>query len=85
MPTGSEIAALLVVLAVVVVVGTALRLLMPFLLNAVVGLATLLVAEVYLGLEAAVTLLTLAVVAVGGFPGAVVVLLLSALGVAFVS
>ena len=85
MPTGSEIAVLLVVLTLVVVVGTALRLLMPFLVNAIVGLATLLVAEVYLGLEAAVTLLTLAVVAVGGFPGAVVVLLLSAFGVAFVT
>ncbi|MHC3436741.1 pro-sigmaK processing inhibitor BofA family protein [Natrialbaceae archaeon A-gly3] len=85
MPTGSEIVALLALLSLVIVAVTAIRLVMPFLVNAVIGLATLLVAEVYLGLEVAVTLVTLAIVAVGGLPGAVVVLLLSASGVAFVT
>ena len=75
------LAALLVLVAGVAAVINAVR---PFVANAVVGLLVFVLAEVLFGLEVALTALTLVIVALGGAPGAVLVLLLSAFGVAFV-
>ncbi|EMA54919.1 MULTISPECIES: pro-sigmaK processing inhibitor BofA family protein [Halococcus] len=83
MVTGIEIAALAV--AVVFLLGAAriVQAVRPLLINAVVGLLVFLVAE-WLGVGVEINWLTLAIVAIGGLPGAVLVVLLSVLGVAFV-
>ncbi|EMA43869.1 pro-sigmaK processing inhibitor BofA family protein [Halococcus saccharolyticus] len=83
MVTGIEIAAL--ALAVVFLLGAAriVQAARPLLINAVVGLLVFLVAE-WLGVGVQIDWLTLVIVAIGGLPGAVLVVLLSVLGVAFV-
>ena len=85
MATGIEIAVLMVVLVLVLVAATIVRALAPFIVNAVVGLLVLLGVEVVFGFSVAVTPVAVLVVAIGGVPGAIVVLLLSYLGVAFVA
>jgi|AntRauMinimDraft_4_1070384.scaffolds.fasta_scaffold00258_21 hypothetical protein len=60
-----------------------IRAVKPFVVNAVVGLLVILVAQA-LGAEVAVTPLALLVVAIAGFPGALLVILLAYAGVAFV-
>ncbi|CCQ33849.1 hypothetical protein HLRTI_003423 [Halorhabdus tiamatea SARL4B] len=84
MVTGIEVAALLIVLGVVLGAYWIVKVVKPFVWNAVIGLLVFLVAEIVLGLEVAVTPLALLVVALGGLPGAVLVILLSVLDVAFV-
>lgn len=84
MVTGIEVAALLVVLALVLGAYTIVKVVKPFIWNAVIGLVVFLVAEMALGLEVAISPLVLLVVAIGGLPGAIVVILLSVLEVAFV-
>jgi hypothetical protein len=83
MVTGIEIAALAV--AVVFLLGAAriVQAVRPLLINAVVGLLVFFVAE-WFGVGVQIDWLTLAVVAVGGLPGAILVVLLSILDVAFV-
>ncbi|WIV68445.1 pro-sigmaK processing inhibitor BofA family protein [Natrialbaceae archaeon AArc-T1-2] len=81
--TGLGVVLLLVLLALVVGAVAIIRAVTPFIVNAVVGLVVLVLAEVLFGLEVAVTGLTLLVVAVAGVPGAVLVVLLSVFGVAF--
>ncbi|MFB6095393.1 MAG: pro-sigmaK processing inhibitor BofA family protein [Halodesulfurarchaeum sp.] len=71
--------------AVALVVGLAyllLRALKPFIVNAVLGLVVLLVAGL-LGFEVAVTPIVVLLVAVGGIPGALLVLLLAHVGFLF--
>ena len=83
MVTGIEIAALAV--AVVFLLGAAriVQAVRPLLINSVVGLLVFFVAE-WFGVGVQIDWLTLAVVAVGGLPGAILVVLLSILDVAFV-
>ncbi|GGL48548.1 hypothetical protein GCM10009039_03450 [Halocalculus aciditolerans] len=79
-----EVVLLLVVLAALVGAYRVVNAVKPFVVNAVVGLVTLFVAQAVFGVDVAITPLTLLVVAIGGFPGALLVLLLSVSGVAFV-
>lgn len=83
MVTGLEFVILAVALMGLVVAASIVRAVTPLLLNAAGGLLALFLAQVFLGLEVALTGLTLAVVALAGIPGAVLVLLLSVFGVAF--
>jgi hypothetical protein len=82
MATTLEIA--LVVLVLVALFGAyrVIRAVKPFIVNAVVGLVVILVAD-FLGAQVTVTPLVLLVVAIGGLPGAILVILLAVLGVAF--
>lgn len=82
--TGLEILLLVVVLIGVLFAAQLVRAVGPFIVNAVVGLVVLYVAQVVFGLGVAVTPIVLAIVAVGGVPGSVLVLVLSFFGVAFV-
>ncbi|SEQ86834.1 pro-sigmaK processing inhibitor BofA family protein [Natrinema salaciae] len=82
--TGLEILLLVVVLVLALVAAQLVRAVSPFIVNAVVGLAVLYVAQVGFGLGVAVTPIVIAIVAIGGLPGSVLVLVLSLLGVAFV-
>jgi hypothetical protein len=84
MVTPLEVGALLVVLAVVYGAYWIVKAVKPFVWNAILGLIVFLLVEFLLGLEVAITPLALLVVAVGGVPGAVLVILLSVLEVAFV-
>ncbi|WP_254762687.1 pro-sigmaK processing inhibitor BofA family protein [Natrinema marinum] len=81
--SGLEI--LLLVLVLVVVLGAAqlVQTARPFIINAVAGLVVLYVAQVVFGVGVAVTPLVLAIVAIGGVPGSVLVIVLSIVGVAF--
>lgn len=84
MVTGLEILLLVLVLAAVLGASTLIQTVRPFIVNAVVGLLVLFLAQAVFGLQVAVTPIALAIVAIGGFPGSLLVLLLSVFGVAFV-
>ncbi|WP_181687290.1 pro-sigmaK processing inhibitor BofA family protein [Halorhabdus salina] len=84
MVTSLEVGALLVVLAVVFGAYWIVKAVKPFIWNAILGLAIFVLVDLLLGLEVTITPLALLVVAVGGVPGAVLVILLSVLDVAFV-
>ena len=79
-----EIAVLTVALVGVVVLARLVRLLEPFIVNAVAGLAILWLAVALFNVEVAVTPVTLLVVAIAGIVGAFAVLLLALLELAFV-
>ena len=83
MTTGLEILLLILVLAVLLGASTIIEAVRPFLVNAVVGLLVLFLAQVGLGLQIAVTPIALAIVALGGLPGSVLIILLSVFGIAF--
>jgi uncharacterized membrane protein len=85
MVTGLEIALVLVVLAVVFGAYKVVKTVKPFIWNAIVGLIILVAADVFLGLSVAIEPLTILIVAIGGVPGAILVLLLAYLDVAFVA
>jgi hypothetical protein len=82
MVTGLEIAVLAVALLLLFGAARVLQAVRPLIVNAVVGLLVFLVAS-WLGIGVEVNWLTLAVVAIGGLPGAVLVVLLSVFGIAF--
>jgi len=82
MATTLELALVAVVLAAVFGAYRVVRAVKPFVVNAVVGLVVILLAQA-LGAEVAVTPLALLVVAVAGVPGALLVVLLATVGVAF--
>jgi hypothetical protein len=82
MVTGLELAVLGVALLLLLGAARILQAIRPLFVNAVVGLLVFLVAS-WLGIGVEVDWLTLAVVAIGGLPGAVLVVLLSVFGVAF--
>lgn len=84
MVTGLEIAILVLVLAFVLGAAKVVRAVKPFIVNAVVGLLVLFVAEAVFGFSVSITPIALVIVALGGFPGAVLVLLLAFFGVGFV-
>ncbi|WP_255169166.1 pro-sigmaK processing inhibitor BofA family protein [Natrononativus amylolyticus] len=84
MVTGLEILLLLLVVAFFVGATRIIRTVQPFIVNTVVGLITLFLAEAIFGLEVAVTVVALVIVAIGGFPGALLVILLALFEIAFV-
>ena len=82
MATPFELGLLLAVAAVVLGAYLVLRVLKPFVINAVLGLLVLAIAG-FLGVEVAVTPIVVLIVAVGGIPGALLVLLLGHFGLLF--
>ncbi|MFP8954690.1 pro-sigmaK processing inhibitor BofA family protein [Natrialbaceae archaeon A-arb3/5] len=84
MVTGLEILLLVLVLAAVLGASTLIETVRPFIVNAVVGLLVLFLAQAVFGVSVAITPIALAIVAIGGFPGSLLVLLLSMFGIAFV-
>ncbi|MFW6004766.1 MAG: pro-sigmaK processing inhibitor BofA family protein [Halodesulfurarchaeum sp.] len=82
MATPIELGLLLFVAVAVIVAYVLLRAIKPFVINAVLGLVVLLIAG-FLGFEVAITPIVILVVAVGGIPGALLVLLLAYFGVLF--
>ncbi|WP_136689760.1 pro-sigmaK processing inhibitor BofA family protein [Halorhabdus amylolytica] len=84
MVTTFEIAALLLVLGAVLGAYWIVKAVKPFIWNAIVGLVVLLLVEMVLGIEVAITPLVVLIVAIGGLPGAILVILLAVLEVAFV-
>ncbi|QLK24740.1 pro-sigmaK processing inhibitor BofA family protein [Natrinema zhouii] len=82
--TGLEILLLIVILVLALVGAQLIEVARPFIVNAVGGLVVLYLAQVVFGLGVAVTPLTVAIVAIGGVPGSLLVLVLSLFGVAFV-
>lgn len=85
MVTGLEIALLLLVLALFVGAAKIVWAVRPFIVNAVVGLVVLWIAQSFFGLSVTVTPIALVVVAIGGLPGAVLVILLAVFELAFVA
>ena len=84
MATGLEILLLVLVLVAIMGASTLVETVRPLLVNAVVGLLVLFVVQALFGLSVAVTPIALVIVALGGLPGALVVLVFSLFGVAFV-
>lgn len=82
--TGLEMLLLIVILVLALVAAQLIAVARPFIVNAVGGLVVLYLAQVVFGLGVAVTPLTVAIVAIGGVPGSLLVLVLSLFGVAFV-
>ena len=82
MVTPTEIALLLLVLVLLFGAYTVIKTIKPLIINAVVGLIILVVANVA-GLGVAITPIAVLVCAVGGVPGAILVILLAYLEVAF--
>ena len=83
MVTPIEIALLVVALALVFGAFAIIKAVKPFIVNAVVGVIVLVVASV-LGLGVEITLVAVLICAVGGIPGAILVILLAYLDIAFV-
>ena len=82
MVTGLELAVLAVALVVLLGAARILQAVRPLIVNAVIGLLVFLAAS-WFGIGVEINWLTLAVVAIGGLPGAILVVLLSVFGVAF--
>ncbi len=82
MATPIEFGLLLLVAVAVIAAYVVLRALKPFIINAVLGLIVLAIAG-FLGFDVAVSPIVVLVVAVGGIPGALLVLLLAHFGVLF--
>ena len=77
-----EIGLLVAVALAVYVAYRILRAIKPFIVNAVLGLIVLLIAS-FFGFKVAVTPIVVLIVAIGGIPGALLVLLLAYFGVLF--
>jgi hypothetical protein len=84
MVTGLEILLLVLVLVAVLGATTIIHTVRPFVVNAVVGLLVLFLAQAGFGISVAITPVVLLIVALGGLPGSLLVLLLSLFEVAFV-
>jgi hypothetical protein len=82
--TGLEILLLVIVLVAVLGASTIVRTVRPFIVNAVVGLLVLFLAQSLFGLSVAITPIALVIVAIGGLPGSLLVILLALFEVAFV-
>lgn len=82
MVTTTELALLVLVLALLLGAYRIISVVKPFIVNAVVGLLVLLGAT-YVGLGVAITPMAVLVCAVGGIPGAVLVVVLGYVDVAF--
>lgn len=82
MVTGTELAVLALVVVALVGVHRAIKTVKPLVVNAIVGLVVLVLANA-LGYGVVVTPVVVLIVALGGVPGAVLVLLLAYLDVVF--
>ena len=82
MVTPIEIGLLLAVAALVFGAYVVIKVVKPFIVNAVLGLLVLFVAS-FLGFSVSVNWIVLLIVALGGIPGALLVLLLAWFGVLF--
>ena len=82
MATPIELGLLLVVVAAVVGVYLLLKIVKPLIINAIVGLVVLLAAS-FLGFGVNITWVAVLIVAIGGLPGAILVLILGNLGFMF--
>lgn len=80
--TGLELAVLLLLLALVFGAYRIVRTVKPFIVNAVVGLLVLLLFS-WFGFGVEITPVVVLIVAVGGIPGALLVVLLAYLGIVF--
>lgn len=82
MVTGLEIAVLVAVIVLLLGSYRVIHTVRPFIVNAVVGLIALILASMF-GFGVEITPFVLLIVAIGGIPGAVLVVLLAYLGIAF--
>ncbi len=82
MVTTIEIALLVAILALLFGAYTIIKTVKPFIVNAVVGVIVLVIAS-FLGLGVEITPIAVLICAVGGIPGAILVILLAYLGIAF--
>ena len=82
MVTTLEIALLAGVLALLFGAYTIIKTVKPFIVNAVVGVIVLVIAS-FLGIGVEITPIAVIICAVGGVPGALLVVLLAYLGIAF--
>ena len=82
MVTTLEIALLVGVLALLFGAYTIIKTVKPFIVNAVVGVIVLVIAS-FLGIGVEITPIAVIICAVGGIPGALLVILLAYLGIAF--
>ncbi len=82
MVTTVEIALLVLVLALLFGAFRIIKAVKPFVVNAIVGVIVLLLANV-LGLGVEITAIAVLVVAIAGIPGAILVILLAYLDIAF--
>lgn len=82
MVTPPELGILAVVVVALLIAYTLLKVVKPFIVNAVIGLVILLVAG-FFGFGVNITWIVVLVVAIGGIPGALLVLILAQFGVLF--
>ncbi len=82
MVTTFEIALLAVALAVLFGAYTVIKTVKPFIVNAVVGVIVLVIAS-FLGIGVEITPVAVLICAIGGIPGAILVVLLAYTGIAF--
>lgn len=78
-----EIGILLLLLAIAIGVVLTLKSIKHFVVNSIVGLALLFVANLIFGMKIAFSWLVIAICALGGAIGAIIVILLHMAGVAF--
>lgn len=82
MVTTIEIALLILVLSLLFGAYRIVRVVKPFIINAIVGVVVLLLAS-FFGLGVQITPLAVVVCAIGGLPGAILVIILAYLDIAF--
>jgi hypothetical protein len=82
MVTALELGILFAVLVLLLGSYRVIHTVQPFIVNAVVGLLVLLLASAF-GFGVEITGIVLLIVAIGGLPGAILVILLAYLGIAF--
>ncbi|MCH7661805.1 MAG: pro-sigmaK processing inhibitor BofA family protein [Euryarchaeota archaeon] len=82
MVTALEIGVLIAVLVLLLGSYRVIHTVQPFIVNAVVGLLVLVLASAF-GFGVEITGIVLLIVAIGGLPGAILVILLAYLGIAF--
>jgi hypothetical protein len=82
MVTALELGVLALVIALLLGSYRVIHAVRPFIVNAVVGLVTLILAAL-VGFGVEITSIVLLIVAIGGVPGAILVVLLAHLGIAF--
>lgn len=82
MVTTIEIALLILVLALLFGAYRIIKVIKPFIINAIVGVVVLLLAS-FFGLGVEITPLAILICAIGGLPGAILVIILAYLEIAF--
>jgi hypothetical protein len=82
MVTTLEIGLLVAVLALLFGAYTIIKAVKPFVVNAIVGVIVLIIAS-FLGIGVEITPIAVLICAVGGIPGAILVILLAYTGIAF--